>query len=74
MNSCRNTCGRDFDHRDMEMNRCGRDRRSLEEMPLAMSYVPWQVWRDIFQPDEALHCGTIFKELNLPFTGRRVCK
>ncbi|MCI5596485.1 MAG: spore coat associated protein CotJA [Lachnospiraceae bacterium] len=43
-------------------------------MPLAMACVPWQRWREIYQPDEGLSCGTIFKELNLPFTGRRVCR
>lgn len=75
MNSCRNSCGRDSCPGDMAMDRCGRDRRMMfEDMPIAMAYVPWQMWRDLYPPDEAFHCGTIFKELNLPFTGRRVCK
>ena len=37
---------------------------------LAMAYVPWQEWRDIYETEKALHCGTIFKELNLPFLGK----
>ena len=37
---------------------------------LAMAYVPWQEWRDIYETEKALHCGTIFKELNLPFIGK----
>ena len=60
-----------------EMRNDGRSRereRCLEDFPLAMAYVPWQRWRDVLQPDEGLCCGTIFKELNLPFTGRKVCK
>jgi hypothetical protein len=48
--------------------------RYLEDLPLAMAYVPFQEWREIYPPDEALSIGTIFKELNLPFYGRRPCK
>ena len=62
MNSCKNPC-----------HPCGRDSYQ-KEMPLAMAYVPWQRWREIYQPDEGLSCGTIFKELNLTFTERRVCR
>ena len=40
------------------------------DKPLAMAYVPWQEWRDIYETEKALHCGTIFKELNLPFLGK----
>lgn len=42
---------------------------SLNDMPLAMSYVPWQTWGNLYEPCEALHQGTIFKELNLKFCG-----
>lgn len=34
----------------------------------AMSYVPWHQWEDIYNPDEAHGCGTVFPSLNLPFT------
>lgn len=40
---------------------------------LAMAYVPWQQWRYLYEADEGFHCGTIFKELNKPFMGRRMC-
>ena len=41
-----------------------------QQMVLAMAYVPWQTWRDIYDPCKALECGTIFQELDKPFLGR----
>ena len=38
----------------------------LDSMPLAMTY--------IYKPENALCAGTIFQELDLPFTGRRCQK
>ena len=78
-NTCRPMPPGNCSYRDMEKmmqkDGCGyKKTRYLEDMPLAMAYVPFQVWRDLYQPDEALQAGTIFKELNLPFYGRRVCK
>ena len=46
----------------------------LASMPLAMAYVPWQKWQHIYKPENALCAGTIFQELDLPFTGRRYKK
>lgn len=37
---------------------------------LAMAYVPWQTWRDIYEVEKALEHGTIFRELDMPFLGR----
>lgn len=37
--------------------------------PVAMSYVPWQSWKETFDCGEALKQGTIFPELCLPFLG-----
>lgn len=42
----------------------------LRNMVIAMAYVPWQKWRDIYEPDKALCRGTIFKELEKPFLGK----
>jgi hypothetical protein len=43
-----------------------------EEYPLAMAYVPWQHFDKIYDNlEEAFKVGTIFPELNKPFTGRR---
>ena len=41
----------------------------LDSMPLAMTYVPWQKWQNIYKPENALYAGTIFQDLDLPFTG-----
>ena len=37
---------------------------------LAMAYVPWQTWRDIYDTEKALKHGTIFCELDKPFLGK----
>ena len=44
----------------------------MDHFPIAMAYVPWQHFEKIFDNlDEAYHTGTIFPELDKPFTGRR---
>jgi len=37
--------------------------------PLAMAYVPWQVWQDTYDMEKGFMIGTIFPELDLPFLG-----
>ena len=37
------------------------------DMPIAMAYVPWQKWQEIYEPCRALESWTIFKELDKPF-------
>ncbi len=45
----------------------------MEQFPGAMAYVPWQKNCNMNENlDEAYQTGTIFPELNKPFTGRRV--
>ncbi|MDD7113763.1 MAG: spore coat associated protein CotJA [Lachnospiraceae bacterium] len=51
-----------------------RDIKKIDSLPLAMAYVPWQTWGNLYKPEEGLKQGTIFKDLNLPFTGRRCGK
>ena len=34
-----------------------------QPVPLAMAYVPWQMWRDIYDAEKGFCCGTIFQEL-----------
>ena len=41
----------------------------LEDMPLAMAYVRKQSWRRIYKPDVAIARGTLFNELDKPFSG-----
>lgn len=38
---------------------------------LAMAYVPYQEFEELYDDTEALYNGTLFKKLNLPFLGRR---
>ena len=49
---------------------CMMDRDTYKNKSLAMAYVPWQTWRDIYDAEKGFHCGTIFQELNLPFLGK----
>lgn len=49
-------------------NGCGNGLPS--DAPVAMAYVPWQKFTTTFEPQKALMTGTIFPELDKPFTGR----
>lgn len=44
--------------------------QGLDRLPLAMSYVPWQQWQNIYEPSKGLWVGTIFQDLDLPFCER----
>lgn len=44
---------------------------TLRDYPIAMAYVPWQDYKNIYNPPQALQSGTMFAELNLDFAGRR---
>ena len=50
------------------------DDKHDHDMVLAMAYVKWQTWQKIYDPEKALHHGTIFQELNLPFCGIGGCQ
>jgi len=41
---------------------------------LAMSYVPMQQWRKLYEPEDSFGRGTIFEELDLPFMGKGNCR
>ena len=46
--------------------------RNMDDFPIAMAYVPWQTFDGMFDDLEKAYCaGTIFPELDTPFTGRR---
>lgn len=45
-----------------------------EQTPLAMSYVPYQVWETPYDDDAALQRGTIFRSLDKPFIGEEAVK
>lgn len=37
------------------------------QMPIAMAYVPWQMWGQTYPMEQGFVRGTIFPELDLPF-------
>ena len=46
-----------------------------DKFPVAMAYVPWQTFDKMYEDLEQAYCiGTIFPELNKPFTGGRCVK
>lgn len=53
------------------MNRDGFDFRRFrrDSRPLAMAYVRKQSWRRVYKPDVAIARGTLFNELDKPFSG-----
>jgi len=79
-NNCVNSRYRHMepDHGDMCRERvmddsCERERREqdFDRFPLAMCYVPWQCFRNLYENEhEALHNGTLFKDLDLKWYGR----
>lgn len=43
-----------------------------QDRPVAMAYVKWQRFEKVYDElEKAYRIGTIFPELNMPFTGRR---
>ena len=47
----------------------------FEKYPLAMAYVPWQHFTQMYENlEKGYRAGTIFSELDKPFTGRRCVK
>lgn len=57
-----------------DMDRYMRDREcscTCDDYPIGMGYVPWQEFKNLHDPERGLHAGTIFMELEKPFTGRR---
>lgn len=46
----------------------------LSDMPLAMAYVPWQTWRNLYEAEKGFRRGTIFEELDKPFRGIGGCQ
>ena len=64
----------DMPHMTNVQNRHMHDREGFcmcDDYPIGMGYVPWQEFKDLNEPERGLHAGTIFMELEKPFTGRR---
>jgi hypothetical protein len=57
-----------------EIMKCSND-VVLSQLPLGMAYVPMQKFNNMFENlDKAYRTGTIFTDLDKPFTGRRCVK
>ena len=48
------------------------DASDCNPVPLAMAYVPIQIWCKTYEPDVALERGTIFPALDKPFIGEGI--
>lgn len=46
---------------------------AFRDQPLAMAYVPWQKWGNLYCGSKAFGRGTIFADLDLPFLGKGGC-
>lgn len=74
MNNYKNSCAQ---YRGAETdNPCDCNNRCAisvfpKEISVAMAYVPFQQWCDIYECDKALCQGTVFPVLDLPFMGVR---
>ena len=44
---------------------------TLRDFPIAMAYVPWQDYGNVYALQQAIQRGTMFRELDLDFAGRR---
>ncbi len=66
----RNMPGSDA-YADFESSCALPEEDGMRGYPIAMGYVPWQHWHDIYEPEKALYRATIFMELDKPFSGYR---
>lgn len=41
------------------------------ETPVGMAYVPYQKWKNVYEPSVALVRGTVFEDLDKPFLGEK---
>lgn len=44
-----------------------QSRMISDDFVVGMAYVPWQKWRNIYEPCKALARGTLFPVLDKPF-------
>lgn len=55
--------------KQMQDSRMPREHDCAGQTP-GMAYVPWQHFTKTYDPQKALQAGTIFPELDKPFTGK----
>lgn len=49
---------------------CYGEEQPVDSMGVGMAYVPWQRFENIMDSEEGLECGTIFRDLVMPYYGR----
>ncbi|MDE7367203.1 MAG: spore coat associated protein CotJA [Lachnospiraceae bacterium] len=59
------------DNRSAGMSRRERFMDDDRNFPIGMAYVPWQIWGNLYPPEQGLREGTIFQDLNQIFCGKR---
>ena len=75
-NSCADICNSCSDNTSSGVvisgciNACNKE-TVLQGMPLAMAYVPWQSYDNLYPLSQAVRQGTIFRDLDFEFMGRR---
>lgn len=80
MTGCRCTPSSDFNPGSGEPRSCTNcadacsRQDPLHALPIAMAYVPWQTWRQIYEAETGFLKGTIFQELDKPFFGKGGCR
>lgn len=57
-------------YRQMHMPASSVRQDAWNDKSLAMAYVPWQTWCNIYEAEKGFHRGTIFQELDMPFLGK----
>lgn len=57
--------------KDCDRDRWSCDFSAVDAFPLAMSYVPMQKFKNLYDTEKALCRGTLFEDLDLPFKGER---
>ena len=50
-------------------NNAGTIGNCIDNLPIAMAYVPMQRWEQPYDLERGFNTGTIFPSLDLPFTG-----
>lgn len=60
-------CGRTQDNPVRANCKCGCQDTCIDQYPLAMAYVPWQEFGEVYPLERGFQAGTIFPCLDLPF-------
>ena len=61
-----------YNRMNQRMDPCGiAGTKRIDQFPVGMAYVPWQEFKDLYDPHQGLARGTLFKELDYPFYGKR---